>query len=126
MMQHKGSFSIVRKDNKILLVKMPDWAHFSDHWNFPGGLVDSGETLEQAAKREVLEETNIVCDIGALRHTVQNSEHNIEVSIFDASYVSGDIKIQEEEVLEAQWFTVQEALALPLAYQIRDIILELA
>lgn len=53
---------ILRQDNQILLVKRinTDWA--SERWNFPGGLLENGETLLQAAVRETKEETGVIVD----------------------------------------------------------------
>jgi len=50
---------ILKKDNQVLLVKRrnTDWA--AEKWNFPGGLLEEGETLLQAAIRETQEETGV-------------------------------------------------------------------
>lgn len=44
---------------KILIAKRPDSVHQGGLWEFPGGKVDAGETIEQALVRELLEELNI-------------------------------------------------------------------
>lgn len=46
-------------DGKILIAKRPDTAHQGGLWEFPGGKVDAGETIEQALVRELREELNI-------------------------------------------------------------------
>jgi hypothetical protein len=43
-----------------------------------------------------------------------------EIFIYNAQFVSGVMRIQEEEILAARWVTIDEALALPLAYNIGD------
>jgi NADH pyrophosphatase NudC (nudix superfamily) len=114
-----GAFAVVTKNSQVLLVKPPTWVkEFSDHWNFPGGVVNEGESLENGAKREVLEETGIVCEIGELLDSAVGKE--LTVRIFKADYVSGEIKIQEEELIEAKWFSIDAALKLPLAYDIKS------
>jgi 8-oxo-dGTP diphosphatase len=51
---------IVEKNNKILLIKRKN-GPFKNMWALPGGFLDYGkETLEQAAKRELEEETSII------------------------------------------------------------------
>jgi 8-oxo-dGTP diphosphatase len=45
---------------EIVLVHRPRY----DDWSFPKGKLDKGETFEQAAVREVAEETGLVCDLG--------------------------------------------------------------
>jgi len=53
---------ILKQDDQVLFVKRcnSDWA--SERWNFPGGLLEDGETLLQAAVRETQEETGVVVD----------------------------------------------------------------
>jgi 8-oxo-dGTP diphosphatase len=50
---------LIVKDNKILLVKIT-YGSNKDYWMIPGGFVEDGETFEEAAIREVKEETGIV------------------------------------------------------------------
>jgi 8-oxo-dGTP pyrophosphatase MutT (NUDIX family) len=52
---------VVVRNNKILVVNSRRWGGFS----LPGGKLDPGETFEQAARRELLEETG--CEAGELR-----------------------------------------------------------
>ena len=50
---------LIVKDNKILLVKVT-YGSNKDYWMISGGFVEDGETFEEAAIREVKEETGIV------------------------------------------------------------------
>ncbi len=61
-----GGFVLNKDQTKIIAIK-ENGKGFENLWKFPGGLVDEGETLEIAVKREVLEETGIDADfIGIL------------------------------------------------------------
>ena len=51
--------AIVFKDDKVLLVRRGK-PPAEDLWAIPGGRVEIGETLQQAAEREILEETGII------------------------------------------------------------------
>ena len=51
-------YTVKDNDLKILLIKR-NTAPFKDMWAIPGGFVKKGETLEEAAKRELFEETNV-------------------------------------------------------------------
>lgn len=50
---------IVGKDGKIFIAKRPDKVHQGGLWEFPGGKVDEGETIQQAVVRELREELAI-------------------------------------------------------------------
>jgi 8-oxo-dGTP diphosphatase len=54
-----GGVVIHPDQDKILLIKEKFVSNAHQNWKFPGGLVDQGETLDEAAVREVFEETGI-------------------------------------------------------------------
>lgn len=99
---------LLAKD-KILLVRIaPPFAE-SGKWNFPGGIIEDGEDIRAGLAREVFEETGVSCLVGAAR---DNFTTEILVTIsqsFDATYIQGAIILQEEEILEARWFTILDA-----------------
>ncbi len=55
------AFSENTQQLKILLIKRKN-EPFKNNWAIPGGFVDMNETVEECAKRELLEETNLSCD----------------------------------------------------------------
>ena len=81
-------------------------------WGLPGGGREDGESYEEAAVREVREETNVECDLTGLfllRHLVLTApSHDEEVhtlwAFFDAKYSDGHIAIQPGELNGAAWF----------------------
>ena len=122
----QGAFAAILKESQVLLVKPPDWvSQYSGHWNFPGGVVQIDEKLENGAEREVFEETGIKCSVVKLINTTYNEKFDTAVNIFKADYVSGAIKIQESEISDAKWFEVEEALKLPLAFDIEKTLQKL-
>ncbi len=123
----RGAFAVIQKGDKILFVKPPDWvSEFSGHWNFPGGIVKDGESLETGAKREAFEETNIVCEIQELLRTDHNKKYDTSIAIYKAKYISGELKTQLHEISDAKWMTVKDALNQPLAFDIKEVLLKLA
>jgi len=51
--------AIIRKDDKILITQRPDNVHLARLWEFPGGKVEAGESLQMALRREIREELGI-------------------------------------------------------------------
>ena len=50
---------IVREDGTILIARRPDHLHMGGYWEFPGGKVEVGESVQQALARELWEEVAI-------------------------------------------------------------------
>jgi len=59
-----GAGALVVKDDRVLLVRHERSGRY--RWELPSGLVDAGETFEQAAERETFEETGVAVSITAL------------------------------------------------------------
>jgi 8-oxo-dGTP pyrophosphatase MutT (NUDIX family) len=104
-------------------------------WQLPKGLVDKGETPEQAALREVREESGIVARMDRLIDRVEywyQSKRGAEriryhkfVHFFLMWYESGDVADHDHEVNESRWFSATEAISL-LAFRSERGILEKA
>ena len=50
---------LIRTDGSFLLTTRPEGKAYAGHWEFPGGKVEQGETVEQALSRELREELGI-------------------------------------------------------------------
>ncbi|WP_301171056.1 NUDIX hydrolase [Brevibacillus nitrificans] len=97
-----ASVIIFNKDKKVLMLHRSD----NDCWCFPGGTIDLGESLEQTARREVLEETNLTIIDLQLFSVFSGKElhyiypHGDEVYAVDTVYISttyeGEIVINNE------------------------------
>ena len=77
------------------------------------GFVEPGETLEQAVVREVKEETGIsVKDICYFGSQPWPFPHSLMIG-FTAAYESGEITLEDEENIDARWFSADHLPALP-------------
>lgn len=102
----------VVKDNQILLargVNFPNKKMFS----VLAGFVEPGETLEDCVTREIFEEVGI--KISHIRYfSSQPWPFPDSLMIgFTAAYVSGEISIDRDEILEAGWFTADTLPVIP-------------
>ena len=64
---------VVNDAGDILMIRRTD----NDNWAVPGGAIDLGESLPQAAIRETAEETGITCEITGLAGTYTDPKHVI-------------------------------------------------
>jgi 8-oxo-dGTP diphosphatase len=110
---------VLEKDNKYLLVqeKRPK---VSGLWNLPAGHVDTGETLEAAAIREVYEETGYEIE---LKGEVNVEHSDIEKPVLHAyagNIKKGELRFPPNELLDAKWFSLDEIHSLRQSGKLRN------
>jgi len=104
----RAAGGIVERDGRILLVHRPKY----DDWAFPKGKLERGESWEDAALREVEEETSLRCALGAYVGSTHYAvaEGTKEVRFY-AMTAAGEPRAQHE-IDELRWVTPDEAEAL--------------
>ena len=86
-------------------------------WGLPKGAVSEGETSEQAACREVLEETGLQAEIVRTLDTIEyffragDTLIQKKVDFYLMRYLAGEITPQLSEVDDAQWIELDDAIA---------------
>jgi 8-oxo-dGTP diphosphatase len=116
-----GVGAVVFRRDKVLLVCRAQ-EPCKGEWTFPGGLVELGETLREAAVRETYEETGIRVRAGEVLEVVDSlvkgsrRRLRFHYSIVDVicKYVSGSPRAGDD-VSEVAWVPVKKALRMPLA-----------
>lgn len=90
-------------ENSILLVR-PTYGH--KLWTVPGGAVDRGETYEEAAHRELKEETGIVVrELTSIGEYISTHDYRTDtIHCFYGVVPTKDIQIDGIEIGEARWF----------------------
>ncbi len=100
---------IIQKDEQVLL-GLKKRGFGAGRWNGFGGKVHDGETIEEAAKRELLEEAGIVVEdlekVGILDFSWHGKPEILEVHIFKARDFKGEPA--ESEEMKPQWFAVSQ------------------
>lgn len=102
------------KDNPIRYLVMHYVPRRGDHWDFPKGHMEEGETEEETAIREVFEETGLECDfVPGFREIITFSpkpDRIKDVVFFLGIPRTTDIKYMEDETYGHKWLTYEEGL----------------
>jgi len=109
----------------IILLTKRHVRPFQGHWCLPGGHIDDNETAEIAVVREVLEETALHVAaptfFGFFNEIFpEYNFHAVALAFYGTG--KGEAALMPDEVEEIAWFTLDEALTLPLAFNHRQIL----
>lgn len=96
--------AVIRKDDKIFATQR-GYGEFKDGWEFPGGKIESGETPQQALKREIHEELDTEINVGNQIETVEYDypEFHLSMQCYWCNVLSGKLTLLEAE--DARWLT---------------------
>lgn len=111
------SCAIVLDGDKILLVQHEKYG--ARYWLLPGGGVDFGETLAEAAQREMREETNLEVAIGRLlfvSESIPPDRHRHVINYyFEAKLTGGELQLGDDPYLvDVQWHRIEDLPHLDL------------
>ncbi len=114
-----GVKCVLESEGKILLIRN-SYGH--KRWTFPGGGIHSGETPDQAARRECVEETGLepgeLAYVGSYFSSRQFKQDT--VYCYYSASAFGEMRVDIHEVLEARWFPLNE-LPHPQSFAIGEI-----
>ena len=116
------------EDSRVLLVKR---AHppLQAQWSIPGGVLEVGELVREAAVREACEETGLVVEPGellgvydrVLRDAEQRVQYHYVLIDFLCRRISGELRAASDAA-EVRWFRREELAGLKLAEDTLDVI----
>jgi ADP-ribose pyrophosphatase YjhB (NUDIX family) len=106
--------TILEQDGRTLLLRRANPPR-AGTWVFPGGFVELGETVEQAALRECLEETDVRAELGALLGVYSRPGPGVVLIVYRATIASGEPRPAHEATAVA-WFAPAEIPWSELAF----------
>ncbi|MGB6244491.1 MULTISPECIES: NUDIX hydrolase [Gordonia] len=112
---------IVDDDGRVLMIKRGH-APEKGRWSVPGGHVEPGETIAEAAVREVFEETGLQVRVGAELWCVTvpyGDGETFEIHDFAATVIGGEL-MPGDDADEARWMTASQLAAVPLVATLAD------
>ncbi len=100
---------VIVRNGKVLLVQEAFKA-FREQWNFPAGMVDIGEAIEEAAIREAKEESGFDVKLGKELLVMHQAIDRPVLHAFLAEIIGGELKFDTEEILDVKWFDVETVM----------------
>lgn len=118
--------NVIIADDEVLLIKRKN-DPFKDHWALPGGFIDPGETAEQAAYRELEEETGLKL-VGSLKFIGKFDTPHRDPRMADtwsyafATRTSKKDVEAKDDATAAEWIPIEKLAYINLAFDHKDII----
>jgi 8-oxo-dGTP diphosphatase len=123
-----GVGAIIIENARVVLVKRSH-PPLQDQWSIPGGVLEVGELVREAAVREAREETGLVVEavelLGVYDRVLRDADKRVQYHYvlidFLCRRVAGDLAAASDAA-EVRWFTREELPAMKLAEDTMDVI----
>lgn len=117
---------ILQQGSNILLIKRKN-DPFKDHLSLPGGFVNEGELVEEAAKRETWEETSLTIEpieiLGVYSDPTRDPRGHVLTVVWVAIVVNGVARANDDSI-EVQWVPLNDIDSTRLAFDHKQILLD--
>jgi len=117
--------ALIKKDNKILLVKRVESDNEGGLWSIPGGTVEESEALEDALSREIFEElgiSNLKYNFFDIIEIFNNKTRILAFYFYTEINDNIDIKLAHNELSDYSWFDCSYDIDEDLAFNQNIII----
>ena len=106
---------LIDRDGQFLLTSRPQGKVYEGYWEFPGGKLELGETVEQALRRELQEELGITIASATLwKVEVMDYPHaRVRLHFCKVFKWSGELQMREQQSMAWQQLPVEVTPVLP-------------
>ena len=106
--------AIIEQDNKILVARRAPREKLAGFWEFPGGKLEEGETLQQCLERELEEEFGIITRSGKeITSSIYEYAHgSFKIVALESKIISGELDLRVHDKIE--WINIHELLSIEL------------
>jgi len=123
-----GVGAVIVQDNRVLLIRRGQ-APLLGEWSLPGGVLECGETLQEATIREAREETGLIVEtselLGVYERVIRSEDGRVRYHYvlidFLCRAVAGNLKAGSDAA-DVHWFAREELDGLNLPHDTRDVI----
>jgi 8-oxo-dGTP diphosphatase len=113
---------LVREDGRFLLTSRPEGKVYAGYWEFPGGKLEAGETVEQALRRELHEEIGITIGAAEPWHVLMMDYPHARVRLNFCKVLawSGEFEMRERQQMAWETLPVRSVPVLPGTIPVLD------
>ncbi len=111
---------LLRADGAMLLSTRPPGKAYEGYWEFPGGKIETGETVEQALRRELIEELGVTIGPAQVWKVTEHDYPHALVRLHWCKVTewSGEFEMREGQIMAWQQLPLQVRPVLPGAYPV--------
>ena len=111
---------LLRADGALLLSTRPEGKPYAGYWEFPGGKIEVGETVEQALRRELIEELGVTIGPAEVWKVTEHDYPHALVRLHWCKVYqwSGEFEMREGQTMSWQHWPLQVRPVLPGAYPV--------
>ena len=125
-----GVGAVIVMDGRALLIRRGQ-ARLLGEWSLPGGVLECGETLREAAVREAREETGLRVEVGEMlgvyERVIRSDDGRVRYHFVMIDFlccpVSGEAKAGSDAA-EVGWFRAEELPALGMTRDANDVVMK--
>ena len=105
--------AVIQRGDRFLICQRPEGKQHGGLWEFPGGKIDDGESLEAAVKRELHEELAVeATHVGSPMFSVRDAKSGFEIVFIPASVTGDPVPLEHSHIT---WSSRSDLLSYPLA-----------